>query len=1053
MIRRFHRTSAAPTAFVTQVSSVVRVAAQLGLQSKTQSGGAERPERSGGGGGRGFSREYSETNPVPAYRKPPPAPAGAPIATHLGGGTGHSDPYIRRDPNQPTRAPESAILSSQSGMLILTQAERADPRLLADRRFPLGEWLRRGPASSPSLLQMYLSSLMLPVQGPPLGQAQQQMIDRFEEETIAEASVAASREPSIEKARWHGIASKFTSHLHLFDPAAFELHLDVALQKQVLGFFDGDASYEKELSDVFFILRNNAIVVRNHRLRELISGVVGISGGQAAALEEGGLVWDRFFAIVEQKKETLIRLSSAGGNSSSSKHQQEAETQALEAMWLMSRESATPLLSPALALLFISTTANTAAALSSLASRTQPALKRLLEEQLSSRDDTALWAPATGAVSRFITRDELFRYVSKNIAGFLSRMDGVVVEQLRAAGFADLADEAANAVMEKEAAAASSSAVQPVPSSSSSSSSPAKASAPSPTSSRQQLVADVATAFKRIQDAHSAVQSIVQNPASAHSVIISSSPSSSSSGPSSSTTIRGFILELLQTLVPPERKTAMSAATTTGNISNPKRAAATGGYASSGDLQQLFAALAPSWDAVHERFTISLLSNVHVTKMLAEANFIKGMSSGSERTRELMQNVWTSERIREALKRLVQLDAIAQERTDAAVKNIRVKILSSATAAASSAAGDQKQQSTVLPRAARMILRAKRAQVNNNRNSGGGGGYADGAEILSLIRARIAQATAETAAPQWLAGEVVRKIAGDYPSWSPVIISPADLSGNYAAAAAAATSQQQSYLSAEDEALCRHALLFRIYLRLTYVPHAANAVLTSRHRRRIGQIATKPHQFNLEAEVGFAEEYNTKEHKQWDWQGWYQRMMDVFHRNVSLRLRLSDMRARLDNNGRPFVDLQSERRLRVLAAERVGGGVLKLDSDRFEDRSDNLDYGTGKLQQVLTEAKKAQLGREYWPTVEVKVREPSGQSKMHYSLLDWDRVEQKSLEMLDKYRAAKERSVFVPPTATWLEAGGSGRAGSAKTVSATVDSDGYTVEASSSAATTPGKRK
>jgi hypothetical protein len=233
----------------------------------------------------------------------------------------------------------------------------------------------------------------------------------------------------------------------------------------------------------------------------------------------------------------------------------------------------------------------------------------------------------------------------------------------------------------------------------------------------------------------------------------------------------------------------------------------------------------------------------------------------------------------------------------------------------------------------------------------------------------------------------------------------------------------------------RVALL--MFLRMTYIPHAGGAIIASRHRRRIGPIATRKEQFNIEAEVGFAEHYDNQQYKQWDWQGWYQRMVDVFYRNVSIRARVSDLR-RLDNEGRPFVDMQTERRLRIVAESRVGAGMVKLDTDRFEDRSDNLDFGTGKLQELLSEAKKAQLGSEYWPTVEVKVRHPSGQSKMRYSLMDWARVEAESKEMLVRYKAAKAKAIFVPPNETWLRTAGetTGAAKEASTGEADADA-GY----------------
>ena len=164
-------------------------------------------------------------------------------------------------------------------------------------------------------------------------------------------------------------------------------------------------------------------------------------------------------------------------------------------------------------------------------------------------------------------------------------------------------------------------------------------------------------------------------------------------------------------------------------------------------------------------------------------------------------------------------------------------------------------------------------------------------------------------------------------------------------------------------------------------------------------------------------------------------MRDVYFRNVSLRCRLRDLRA-LDAAGRPYIDLQTERRLRILAENRVGAGVLKLDSDKFEDKSDNLDFGTAKFMELMAEAKKAQLGREYWPTVEVKVRNPSGQSKMRYSVVDWDRIEQRSAKLFEKYRELKKSQLFVRPTDTWLNISGAARA----TAAVTADADGYSVD-------------
>jgi hypothetical protein len=230
-------------------------------------------------------------------------------------------------------------------------------------------------------------------------------------------------------------------------------------------------------------------------------------------------------------------------------------------------------------------------------------------------------------------------------------------------------------------------------------------------------------------------------------------------------------------------------------------------------------------------------------------------------------------------------------------------------------------------------------------------------------------------------------------------------------------------------------LLLHMFLRMSYVPNAGAAVIAQRFRNRIGPIAQNPEQTNLEAEVGYVEAYDNQQFKNYDWAAWYQRMTDVYNRNVSIRCKLSNLRA-LDNYGKPFIDLQTERRLRVLAGERVANGVLKLDNDRFEDQKDNLAFGFVKVQELLSEAKKAQLGEEYWPSVEVKVRRPSGQSRMRYSLLDWDRVEKASEEAFERYAVKKRTTLFVPPTETWLKISGT----TTSAAKATSDAEGYTVD-------------
>ncbi|KPA73465.1 mitochondrial edited mRNA stability factor 1 subunit [Leptomonas pyrrhocoris] len=240
----------------------------------------------------------------------------------------------------------------------------------------------------------------------------------------------------------------------------------------------------------------------------------------------------------------------------------------------------------------------------------------------------------------------------------------------------------------------------------------------------------------------------------------------------------------------------------------------------------------------------------------------------------------------------------------------------------------------------------------------------------------------------------------------------------------------------------------RMYIRLCYVPQAAAASMAQRTRRRIGAVGLATTQFNVPAEMGVVEQYDNLQYKRYDWQGWYQRMVDVHNRNVSIRCRLDELK-RLDAYGNPFVELQTERRLRILAGDRVGMGVLKLDSDKYEDQSDNITYGSTKVSELLADARKAQLGREYWPTVEVKVRRPSGQSKTYYSVLDDSRIEARSKELYEKYREAKKRSLFVTPMDMWLDVKGM----QVRKTADTADAQGYTVDTLQDAMDEPARKE
>jgi hypothetical protein len=309
---------------------------------------------------------------------------------------------------------------------------------------------------------------------------------------------------------------------------------------------------------------------------------------------------------------------------------------------------------------------------------------------------------------------------------------------------------------------------------------------------------------------------------------------------------------------------------------------------------------------------------------------------------------------------------------------------------------------------------------------------------LGELEAAAADAEAVAALPPILLDQrtvaaVLRQISIRHPSWvTSSVFSP---SSSHSISAPGRNRGSMSHAERPTAAAAMLPNLVRMFIRLTWMPHAGEALVKARSRRRIGPVGLEPYQQNIPVEIGQVEAYDNLQHKRWDWQGWYQRMVDVHNRNISLRCRMPALK-QLDSDGRPFVDMQGERRLRVVAAERVGMDMLKLDSDRFEDQADNLEFGLGKFSEVIADARKTNLGEEYWPTVEVKVRRPSGQTKMRYSLVDDARIEAKSKELYERYAQAKTKKVFVTPMDTWLDIAGL----TASKATGATSEEGYSIE-------------
>eukprot|EP00760_Papus_ankaliazontas_P023968 PhM_4_TR2108/c0_g1_i1/m.6541 len=234
-----------------------------------------------------------------------------------------------------------------------------------------------------------------------------------------------------------------------------------------------------------------------------------------------------------------------------------------------------------------------------------------------------------------------------------------------------------------------------------------------------------------------------------------------------------------------------------------------------------------------------------------------------------------------------------------------------------------------------------------------------------------------------------------------------------------------------------------IYFRLAVAPNRVQAALNALHRRRLGPVGTHYHEHNLTVEVGHATYHDMLMFRKYDWAGWFQRLVDVQNRNVSLRLRMKDLRAPSHYNDRPLLSLQGERRLRILAGERVTSGIFKLDSDRYEDYNDNWEYGAVKVCQALSEAKKTDISPEYNPTVEVKVRHASGRDRLLDSTTDYDRVEAQAKQNYERYKTLKKSgAVYVSPTQTWLSIAGQVKSTG---TTGTTDSKGYTANVSKEA--------
>eukprot|EP01063_Lacrimia_lanifica_P013238 TRINITY_DN1985_c0_g7_i1.p1 TRINITY_DN1985_c0_g7~~TRINITY_DN1985_c0_g7_i1.p1 ORF type:complete len:395 (+),score=175.22 TRINITY_DN1985_c0_g7_i1:44-1228(+) len=173
------------------------------------------------------------------------------------------------------------------------------------------------------------------------------------------------------------------------------------------------------------------------------------------------------------------------------------------------------------------------------------------------------------------------------------------------------------------------------------------------------------------------------------------------------------------------------------------------------------------------------------------------------------------------------------------------------------------------------------------------------------------------------------------------------------------------------------------------VPQAAAAVLAAHLRGRPGGYGVAPEQQNVpvtvhsekpELDAAKNDEPRTA------------RVRWAEHRKVVIHVDLHDL------------DLTPHARRRFEAAyhdDYMHESTITISCDNYEDFWDNYEWATTKLNQMIADAKRADIDPVYRPMEQYKVRE-SGYERAVDSVHDWYTLQAQSLALGEKYAALKD---------------------------------------------------
>ena len=172
------------------------------------------------------------------------------------------------------------------------------------------------------------------------------------------------------------------------------------------------------------------------------------------------------------------------------------------------------------------------------------------------------------------------------------------------------------------------------------------------------------------------------------------------------------------------------------------------------------------------------------------------------------------------------------------------------------------------------------------------------------------------------------------------------------------------------------------------VPQAAAAVIASHVRGRPGGYGVSPEQLNVPLTVHSERpEFDTAKKDQ----PRTARMRWAQYREVEVVVAVEAL----------GLTKHARRRLEAAFCEYLHEGTLHITCDNYEDFWDNYEWAATKLNQMVADAKKADLHPSYRPMEQYKVRE-GAHEHVSDSLRDWFTLQAQSITLGEKYKALKE---------------------------------------------------